>query len=100
MTVPFFATKDFHLGLLGGFFCVRFYLAQTEMAGESISALRLCYMLTGQAAGGKKFAAARQVGRAAAIAKERVWNLNYAQIRRSRRRWSCGGSGSRVNTVI
>ena len=27
-------------------------------------------------------------------------NLNYAQIRRSRRRWSCGGSGSRVNTVI
>ena len=26
--------------------------------------------------------------------------LNYAQIRRSRRRWSCGGSGSRVNTVI
>ena len=27
-------------------------------------------------------------------------HLNYAQIRRSRRRWSCGGSGSRVNTVI
>ena len=26
--------------------------------------------------------------------------LNYAQIRRGRRRWSCGGSGSRVNTVI
>ena len=29
-----------------------------------------------------------------------LYNLNYAQIRRSRRRWSCGGSGSRVNTVI
>ena len=28
------------------------------------------------------------------------YNLNYAQIRRGRRRWSCGGSGSRVNTVI
>ena len=28
------------------------------------------------------------------------WNLNYAQIRRSHRRWSCGGSGSRVNSVI
>ncbi len=27
-------------------------------------------------------------------------NLNYAQIRRSHRRWSCGGSGSRVNSVI
>ena len=44
------------------------------MAGEPIPALRLCYMLAVQAAGGKKFAAARQVGRAAAIAKERVWN--------------------------
>ena len=29
-----------------------------------------------------------------------LWYLNYAQIRRGRRRWSCGGSGSRVNTVI
>ncbi len=28
------------------------------------------------------------------------YNLNYAQIRRSHRRWSCGGSGSRVNSVI
>ena len=29
-----------------------------------------------------------------------LFNLNYAQIRRSHRRWSCGGSGSRVNSVI
>ena len=28
------------------------------------------------------------------------YNLNYAPIRRSHRRWSCGGSGSRVNSVI
>ena len=28
------------------------------------------------------------------------WNLNYAQIRRSHRRWSCGDSGTRVNSVI
>ncbi len=27
-------------------------------------------------------------------------NLNYAQIRRSQRRWSCGGRGSRVQSVI
>ena len=27
-------------------------------------------------------------------------HLNYAQVRRSHRRWSCGGSGSRVNSVI
>ena len=26
--------------------------------------------------------------------------LNYAQIRRSHRRWSCGGRGSRVDAVI
>ena len=26
--------------------------------------------------------------------------LNYAQIRRSHRRWSCGDSGTRVNSVI
>ncbi len=29
-----------------------------------------------------------------------VYHLNYAQVRRSHRRWSCGGSGSRVNSVI
>ncbi len=29
-----------------------------------------------------------------------MYHLNYAQIRRSHRRWSCGGSGSRVNSVI
>ena len=28
------------------------------------------------------------------------FNLNYAQIRRSHRRWSWGGSGSRINSVI
>ena len=28
------------------------------------------------------------------------FNLNYAQIRRSHRRWSCGGRGSRVDAVI
>ena len=28
------------------------------------------------------------------------YNLNYAQIRRSQRRWSCGGRGSRVQSVI
>ncbi len=28
------------------------------------------------------------------------WHLNYAQIRRSQRRWSCGGRGSRVQSVI
>ena len=28
------------------------------------------------------------------------WNLNYAQIRRSHRRWSCGGSGSGVNSIM
>ena len=28
------------------------------------------------------------------------WYLNYAQIRRSQRRWSCGGRGSRVQSVI
>ena len=28
-----------------------------------------------------------------------MFHLNYAQIRRSHRRWSCGGSGSRVNSV-
>ena len=28
-----------------------------------------------------------------------VCNLNYAQVRRRHRRWSCGGSGSRVNSV-
>ncbi len=27
-------------------------------------------------------------------------NLNYAQIRRSHRRWSCGGSGSGVNSIM
>ena len=27
------------------------------------------------------------------------WHLNYAQIWRRHRRWSCGGSGSRVNSV-
>ena len=27
-------------------------------------------------------------------------SLNYAQIRRSHRRWSCGDSGTRVNSVI
>ena len=27
-------------------------------------------------------------------------HLNYAQIRRSHRRWSWGGSGSRINSVI
>ena len=27
-------------------------------------------------------------------------HLNYAQIRRSHRRWSCGDSGTRVNSVI
>ena len=32
--------------------------------------------------------------------KKVVFHLNYAQIRRGRRRWSCGGSGSRVNTVF
>ena len=30
---------------------------------------------------------------------EELWNLNYAQVRRSHRRWSSGGSGSRVNSV-
>ena len=28
------------------------------------------------------------------------YHLNYAQIRRSHRRWSCGDSGTRVNSVI
>ena len=32
--------------------------------------------------------------------KNLVCNLNYAQIRRSHRRWSCGDSGTRVNSVI
>ena len=31
---------------------------------------------------------------------EVLYNLNYAQIRRSHRRWSCGDSGTRVNSVI
>ena len=38
-----------------------------------------------------------------AIAQRQVVNvtlhLNYAQVRRRHRRWSCGGSGSRVNSV-
>ena len=29
-----------------------------------------------------------------------LYHLNYAQIRRSHRRWSCGDSGTRVNSVI
>ena len=29
-----------------------------------------------------------------------TYHLNYAQIRRSHRRWSWGGSGSRINSVI
>ena len=28
------------------------------------------------------------------------YHLNYAQIRRSHRRWSCGGSGSGVNSIM
>ena len=31
---------------------------------------------------------------------EEIYHLNYAQIRRSHRRWSCGDSGTRVNSVI
>ena len=31
---------------------------------------------------------------------ETLYHLNYAQIRRSHRRWSCGDSGTRVNSVI
>ena len=31
---------------------------------------------------------------------EKRIHLNYAQIRRSHRRWSCGDSGTRVNSVI
>ncbi len=38
--------------------------------------------------------------RIAVADEDMLFNLNYAQIRRSHRRWSCGGSGSRVNSVI
>ena len=41
---------------------------------------------------------------ASALGLQRVLGLNrylnYAQIRRSHRRWSCGDSGTRVNSVI
>ncbi len=33
-------------------------------------------------------------------AYDKLLHLNYAQIRRSQRRWSCGGRGSRVQSVI
>ena len=35
-----------------------------------------------------------------AINEVGLYHLNYAQIQRSHRRWSCGGSGGRVNSVI
>ena len=35
-----------------------------------------------------------------AVDADRNVHLNYAQIRRSHRRWSCGDSGTRVNSVI
>ncbi len=49
-------------------------LASTEMGGEPNPTFPVLLCTWGRTAGGKKFAAARQVGRAAAIAKERVWN--------------------------
>ena len=36
----------------------------------------------------------------AAMFEGEYYYLNYAQIRRSHRRWSCGDSGTRVNSVI
>ena len=40
------------------------------------------------------------VGRLSLTPEGAVFYLNYAQIRRSHRRWSCGDSGTRVNSVI
>ena len=34
------------------------------------------------------------------ISDSHRFHLNYAQIRRSHRRWSCGGSGSGVNSIM
>ncbi len=47
-----------------------------------------------------KFRFAVKGGKEQILGPGEVFYLNYAQIRRSHRRWSCGDSGTRVNSVI